>query len=80
MPFGSHLLFLIFKVSNSVSPFLEADDWEVVSKSKIRTTFKFNFKNRKKGDDELAMFELLHALPSELTLEDIDIDWDRSDY
>ena len=69
MPFGSHQLFLLFKVSNAVGLFLEADDWEVVSKSKVSTTFKFHFKNRKKGDDELAMFErLCHVNASFQTL------------
>lgn len=80
MPYGSHHLFLLFNVSNSVSKLLESDNWEIISKSETQTKFKFYFKSGRSGDDETAMFELLHSVPSEVTLEHINIDWENSNY
>jgi len=76
--FGSFQLHLVCTVNNKHSQKLIDDGWEVLEETASGTVFKFYFSSRKRGDDETAMFDLLHSLPSEVDLEDIDIDWPKS--
>ena len=76
--FGSFELFLIFTVDKSHSTYLINDGWKAIEETSKGSVFKYHFTSRKRGDDETAMFELGYSLPKEVTLENYNIDWDRS--
>ena len=76
--FGSFELFLVFTVENSKSQIVTEDDWEHIENIEFGHKFKFYFSARKRGDDETALFELLHSLPQGISIEDIKVDWDQS--
>lgn len=78
--FGSHLLCLVFRVKTTKTRLMLEEGWSPVEQTSQGMIFEHHFKSRKCGDDETALFELGHALPTGIDLADFIVFWNRSRY
>lgn len=78
--FGSWTIDLAVVVQKSFDERLIEQGWKVVSSDEHSTTFSYVYSNRKKGDDERALWEVGYAIPKDVPFEAWKIDWDKSVY
>lgn len=78
--FGSWKIDIAVVVKKPFDEKLIEQGWKVVSSDQASTTFSYSYSNRKRGDDEMALFEVGHGLPEGVPMEAWKIDWDRSTF
>ncbi len=78
--FGSFKFGLVVIVQKPADKLLIDDGWEVLERTKLSSTFGFNYTARKSGDDEMAIFELGNSMPKGVEISDYRVDWERSVY
>lgn len=78
--FGSWNIDIAVVVQKPFDEQLIEQGWKVVSSDESSTTFSYSYTNRKRGDDEMALFEVGHGLPEGVPMKAWKIDWEKSDY
>ena len=71
---------LVVRVANDKAALCDAAGWSRLRPNDNVPVFKVEVPGRYKGDDETALFNLLHRLPEGVTIDDLSVNWDASDY
>ena len=78
--YGSWKVVLQVIVDKPFDDIVKKDGWEMFRTGSKSTTFLFYSSNRRKSDDETAVFDLGHCMPKGVPLDAYSIDWDNSTY
>lgn len=78
--YGSFNFYLLIWIEAAHAKALHEKGWECVEEDIDRSIFKYHFRNRRRGDDETAVFELWGDLPKGFEDWEWGILWDRSNY